>query len=114
MRPLRYCSNTVPMPTRRVNLAILRCTSAARKNAHETAEVLLKHGADVNARHRVIGGTPLHDAAKNNAHETAEVLLKHGADANAKSKFGYTPLYWAEKEKDRETAEVLRRYGGRR
>ena len=83
---------------------------AACENAHETAEVLLKYGADVNAMDDD-GSTPLHDAAVQNAHETAEVLLKYGADVNAMDDNGFTPLHRAAYENARETAEVLLKHG---
>ena len=50
---------------------------AAYENAHETAEVLLKHGADVNAMDDN-GFTPLYIAALKNAHETAALLRLYG------------------------------------
>ena len=76
-------------------------------NATNTAEVLLKNGADVNAKNKD-GDTPLHHAARNSNYNTVEVLLKNGADVNAKNKNGDTPLHWAEKESMK---RLLRRHG---
>ena len=51
--------------------------AAASRNAHEAAEVLLKHGADVNAQSKA-GSTPLWIAAVRDAHETADLLRRYG------------------------------------
>ena len=63
---------------------------AARKNSLEVAQVLLAHGADVNARdhHET---APLHVAARNNSLEGAQVLLAHGADVNARGQVSLKP-----------------------
>ena len=61
-----------------------RLHDAASKNAYEAVEVLLKQGAEVNAKDKY-GWTPLHHAAWNNAAATAEVLLKQGADIHLSS-----------------------------
>ena len=58
-------------------------------------EVLLKAGADVNAK-QDDGWSPLHVAAAfNPSPAVLEVLLKAGADVNAKDKDGETPLHFA-------------------
>jgi ankyrin repeat protein len=59
-----------------------------------TAETLLAHGADVNARD-VTGYTPLHVAATLGRTGEADLLLKHGADLEARDHFGDTPLHAA-------------------
>ena len=82
---------------------------AARSNAAEMVELLVKHGADPNAKGQY--SSPLQAAVINNAHETAEVLLKHGADANARTKSGYTPLHAAAINNAHKTAEILLKYG---
>jgi ankyrin repeat protein/spore coat protein CotH len=56
----------------------------------ETAELLIRKGADVNAKGRD-GGTPLHGAAFLGQTETAELLIQNGADVNAKNHKGETP-----------------------
>ena len=84
---------------------------AASKNAYEAAEVLLRQGADVNAKNEY-GWTPLHRAAEENASATAEVLLKHGADVHAKHPYDDdTPLHRAAEENASATAEVLLKHG---
>ena len=80
--------------------------AAALANTWETAEVLLRNGADINAKGED-GFTPLHYAALANARETAEVLLQNEADINAKDEGGLTPLHYATLANARETAEVL-------
>ena len=70
---------------------------AAAYNATDAAEVLIKSGADVNAKGDN-GNTPLHWAAKGwkgGAPETAAILIAGGANVNAKDKYGATPLHWA-------------------
>ena len=83
---------------------------AASKNAYEAVEVLLKQGAEVNAKDKY-GWTPLHHAAWNNAAATAEVLLKQGADIHATNKNGWTPLHWGALNNATNTAEVLLKNG---
>jgi ankyrin repeat protein len=75
-------------------------------------EILIKHGADVNAR-AINGDTPLHRAMtfeffKDDIFETIEVLLSHGADPNVLDKDGCTPLSFATRPK---IMEVLLRHG---
>ncbi|KAH7113154.1 hypothetical protein B0J13DRAFT_515595 [Dactylonectria estremocensis] len=64
---------------------------------HEAVvKLLLEKGADVQAKDRYYGGTPLWWAAQN-GHEAAVVklLLENGADVEAKDRFGQTSLSWA-------------------
>ncbi|XP_070548778.1 GA-binding protein subunit beta-1-like [Ptychodera flava] len=59
---------------------------AASKGGHaDVAEVLIKHGADVNAKNDD-ESTALHEASKGGHADVAEVLIKHGADVNAKNR----------------------------
>jgi ankyrin repeat protein len=78
----------------------------------EIAEMLIKHGATVNAKAEN-DVTPLHEAARMGHLELARLLLKSGADVNAKDTRGETPLAWASKyKKDSELIKLLRDYGG--
>ncbi|CAG0904570.1 unnamed protein product [Cyprideis torosa] len=74
----------------------------------ETAELLIRKGAVVNAKDRR-GKTPLFVAIENNRHSVVEVLLAHGAEPNIMSResplyYGTCPLHHATSA---ETAELL-------
>ena len=90
-------------------------------NAVATAEVLLKAGADANAK-TAEGLTPLHVAVGKNAFATAEVLDRYasataevlpqaGVDVNAKDNDGFTSLHHAAAANDFSRAEVLLKAG---
>lgn len=65
--------------------------SAVARNQVEISELLIVHGAEVNAKQEG-GFVPLHEAAQSGNLEMARLLLKHGAELNAKSNDGKTPL----------------------
>jgi ankyrin repeat protein len=78
----------------------------------EIAEMLVKHGASVNASAER-GIAPLHEAARTQHLELARLLLEHGADVNAKDNQKRTPLDWCnDGDESPEIAELLRKYGG--
>jgi ankyrin repeat protein len=59
--------------------------TAARTGRPEVLELLLKQGADINARERWFGETALIWAAAENHAEAVRLLVRHGADVNARS-----------------------------
>jgi ankyrin repeat protein len=80
----------------------------------DTAELLLKAGADVHVT--AFGRTTLHIAAGKGHLELAELLLERGADVNAtvKTKAGLvTPLGLAVQAKQSKMADLLTARGGR-
>lgn len=87
--------------------------SAAFWGRLEIAEMLIKHGASVNATAGK-GVTPLHEAANVGNVELVRLLLEHGADTNAKDDKGETPLDWAGYGDDPEVLALLREHGGRK
>ncbi len=64
---------------------------AAHKGSVEMVEMLVKHGADVNAKDKW-AWTPLHRAAVNGNVEVVKILISHGADTKAKNDSAKTPL----------------------
>lgn len=72
----------------------------------EIAELLLRHGAEVNAG--AGGNTPLHATALYGRAAMARWLLDHGADPAATDYEGKTALQRAEERGHRELTELLR------
>uniref|UniRef100_A0A182STF0 Uncharacterized protein n=1 Tax=Anopheles maculatus TaxID=74869 RepID=A0A182STF0_9DIPT len=67
---------------------------ACYNNNREMALLLLRYGANPNAR-TDMGWTPLHSACKWNNAPCAALMLQHGADVNAPSDGDQTPLHIA-------------------
>ena len=67
---------------------------SSRQGHVEIARVLLKHGADTEARDDS-DFSPLERVTHHGPAELAQVLLEHGADVNAQDEGRCTPLYWA-------------------
>ena len=68
--------------------------NASRNGFKDVVELLLKAGADVNAKSKG-GWTALMYASNNDRKDVVELLLKAGADINAKGKDGWTALMLA-------------------
>jgi ankyrin repeat protein len=81
---------------------------AAAQGNKDVVELLLSHGADVNAKDNKLGYTPLHWAVRADNKDVAELLLSHGADVNAKNKHGETPLHKAD---NKDVVELLLSHG---
>ncbi|OQY96546.1 MAG: hypothetical protein B6D37_01575 [Sphingobacteriales bacterium UTBCD1] len=75
------------------------------------AELLIKHGADINAK-QMKGVTPLHSTAHNGQTKLSKLLIDNGADINAKMDDGQTPLFMANEKGFQETADLIIKYGG--
>jgi formylglycine-generating enzyme required for sulfatase activity len=81
---------------------------AAARNHVEIAAILIRRGADIEAR--TDGGfTPLHWAAGRDAADVARLLLDSGADINARTASGITPLHWASLRNATNAVELLLR-----
>lgn len=89
---------------------------AAWKGHVAVVQILLEHGADVNARNqnRHWGTTPLHAAAHGNQKAVAELLLGHAADTRAVNLNGRTPLAETEIHHARAVARLLEAHGATR
>jgi len=86
--------------------------SACATSNLEMATLLIKHGADVNAKqmHNV---TPLHSAAHNGKTDLVQLLVDKGADINATMENGKTPLLMAEEAKFNDTANLIKKLVGK-
>jgi ankyrin repeat protein len=85
--------------------------SACASSNYEIAEMLLRAGADVNAKQQS-GVTPLHSAAHNGQTKLAKLLIDQGANVHATTENGQTPLMMAKEKGFHETVELIRRFGG--
>lgn len=85
--------------------------SACAISNYDITDLLIKHGADVNAK-QMQGVTPLHSAAHNGQTKLAKLLIDSGAYINSKMDNGQTPLFMAEEKSFNETAELIKQSGG--
>ena len=78
-------------------------------------EILLKSGANVNAKTSRDGETPFHKAISRGDIEIVSLLLKYGADVNTVSKSGVTSLYFARNSRRNSSAisELLKEHGAK-
>ena len=65
---------------------------ASAYNHFKTMQLLIQHGADVNARDNG-NSTPLHLASRWGGVESVQLLVQHGADVNARDEDDSTPLH---------------------
>jgi ankyrin repeat protein len=79
----------------------------AQKGFLDKAELLIKHGADINATDEEYQSTPLGMAARWGHTEMVELLLKHSADPNRSGTYWSTPLEWARKKGNEEIEKIL-------
>merc|ERR1711959_5715 len=89
----------------------------SKKNGHvcEAVELLLSHGADVEATTRT-GRTPLmtvcqgksdHDTTERLPERLSELLLQYGANVNSTDRYGNTPLHYACKAGSEDLVRLL-------
>jgi len=76
---------------------------AARENDLESARVLVKAGADINAQSGD-GKDALSLAFFDGSYDVAEFLIDSGANVNQKDAQRFTPLFWAVDRRNMETA----------
>lgn len=76
----------------------------------EMAELLIKHGANINAQTNGNDGSPLYYAV-DHSKEVVEALIAHGADVNYKNQSGNTPLHLAVSSNQKEIVQLLIKHG---
>jgi uncharacterized protein len=83
----------------------------AQKGNIPKAQLLIKHGAELNPVEEEYQSTPLGMAARWGQTEMVEFLLKQGADPNKSGAAWSTPLAWAEKKGYLTIENMLREAG---
>lgn len=85
---------------------------AASNDHADIVDFLLANGADINARDKNGGSTPLDFALSCINHkDTLPILLAHGADVNSKNSSGVTPLQAAAMRGSKEDAAIFMAHG---
>jgi ankyrin repeat protein len=87
--------------------------NACGKNAVAIMELLIRKGADVNARVKEQNGTVLMSAAANNRVDAAKLLLARGANVNLKDDRGITAMGYAKIWKRQAIVELLEAHGAK-
>ena len=86
----------------------------SRPSSPAVAQLLLEHGADVNAPiSDGSGRTPLHVMIESNRADVVRVLLQRGANVGTKDRKGRTPYRFASAKERREIMELLSEYGAK-
>ncbi len=80
---------------------------AVRSGNLAEVKILLKKGADVNAKDETDFMTPLHYATVYGHKEIVELLIEKGADVNAKDETDFTTLHYATVYGHKEIVELL-------
>ncbi|CAK9063479.1 unnamed protein product [Durusdinium trenchii] len=80
----------------------------------KVVRLLLDNGADLHAREKFVGGTPLHHAALHGRTNVVNVLLERSPDLEALNRKRQTPLHVASLYGHLDTAKILLEKGGQR
>ena len=86
--------------------------SCMRRDDTDVLEVLLRHGADVQAAGND-GWQAIHRAAFGGSKKAISLLISHGASVNAQTLEGLTPADIAESEGHTDVVEVLTKHGSK-
>lgn len=78
-----------------------------RKQSELIVQLLIKHGADVNAKETHMGFTCLHLASCYGNSTLLQCMLQHGASVDETDKFGKTALHWASQGGHLQVCELL-------
>ncbi|MDD4954920.1 MAG: ankyrin repeat domain-containing protein [Candidatus Omnitrophica bacterium] len=87
----------------------LHAVARRRDGGSEAVEVLIRKGADINAKDDA-GHTPLQLCVASRNYQVAESLLKNGADIKVRDKSGKTVLHWAAQEGSYNMSKMLIKY----
>ena len=80
--------------------------SAANDGHFEASKLLIKYGAEVDARNE-FGWSPLHYAVRRGDCSVVKLLLQHGASPNALDEKNQTPLHVVAQEDHTDVLEIL-------